>query len=334
MYFAEPVTRKRIWIFSQQGKREAEISLEQAAEILPEIQAVAILDIDSILLASPYYGDVVRIDRSGKVHEHYEPSRFFHESPERRLHAGFPAKGDFLFEGCWLFKADWWFEDLERRHQEGRMTDLDYFREHLRMRTYAPTMVKLCPLDTDSFTVQLGPDSIHQGLFADDSVRETFDFLNYCRTPNGNFYFSTFGSVIYRIDPTTLQLTPTLEVSSSFTSIGYVPPTAEESFEDPKAFSRPMDTHGFITQIIYHELSERYLVQILHAGESGQDWYERSFSINVYDKNFGLLEEILFNGAEHVCNLMISTKAGILIERKQPSSPIPTSHIFDRYVPA
>lgn len=329
IYFAEPTTRRMMLVFDSDGVLEYEVPLDTALTSLPEIQGIAMAGLDSILLSAPYTGEVVRIDHTGKVHEYYDPRKYFTDN-SGSFEVGTSGKGDFRIGDCWLFRTDWWFKDLELQRSEGELSDSAFLYQYQIRKRDAPIMAKACP-DGVGTRLQLGPDSFYTKLLGTEQVYEQFDFFNHCRTPAGSFYFSVFRPFLFRINERTLEFDTVVTIGSRYTSIGYRPPTVAEVLHDDRAFSRSMDEAAFITQLSYCRPTGHYVVQVLHAGVAGGDWYDRSFSIIVLDRLFRPLQEYVFSGKEHVANVLLSTNKGILVPRRTEHPSRTMTHIFDCY---
>lgn len=329
-YFAEPVTHKQLKVFSLEGKYERTIPLDSALFVIDEIQGIAVAGADSILLSAPFTGEVVCLDGHGSVRHVFTVGDQFRADSLTSFEPTAPGWSDFLLGDGWVFRAGWWFDDLERAKQEKGWDQPTYLRAYYARSRYAPCMVRIRPSAAGEERITLGPDSFYTELLDTTEVFDISEHLNVHRTPKGTFYFSWFSPTIFEIDSVTFDLRRSATVRSALTDIGVPPVTIERSLADEHAHAEALETHGALGQVAFDPRSGNLVVLVMHAGKKGGPWHQRPFSLVVLDQQLGPKAEVVVPSSAYVPLTLISSRHGLYLERASGAPERATVHTFDR----
>ena len=321
LYFADFNTNKCVKLFKIDSSTQTDsISLKNAINLLGDIGGISIISRDTIVLNSAYTNKIALINSKGNCYKYIDMNALINTGADHyELSSTFLKQK--VYKHSVLFHAEWRYNtDDEKNGTEptDRLKHLQYFYNH---NFESPYFLKVSAIDTDSIKVQFGLPNFYKSIVPKNSLYGGVPFYTYAH--DQLFLYSEFNDHLFIIDPTTLNLKDSIQISSKYSTVGNKPSLINE--QTVNRVQELSDELGSTTALVagwyYDEQSHCYILILAHKiGKGVEDkigYKKRPFSFLIYNEKFEMIDELMGDGNAYFAGFNIMTTKGLLIYKNR-----------------
>lgn len=311
VYFAEPVTKKKIKFFDLDGHIKDSIDLKAIATDISDVLSISVFSKDTILFCT--YDKIVAVNSKGNIYKRVQlPVK--RGNNDTNLFAGSILPNFTHNTEEIILSVDWKYNTLE-----GQKYASDYYSNFY----YKPMYVTMRGFFKDSITYTYSEGATLYKNIADEA-KLFFEVPSYRQYENTFYGFSKYSDKIFKFNSLDYSLINSYKITSEFTKIGadaleLIP----ENWRDfNQKINKLTQTSGGIRDIYFNKSREEFYITVHHAivYNSIGDITLRPFSILKLDKNFNTLKEIPFTDGIYNGYSTQLTPKGIMILNKKEST--------------
>lgn len=333
IYFADPVSAKKMKIYDDDGVVKDSINLQRAVEALDyKINGIAVFSKDSIVLNSMYTNKLVFVNRKGEIWKQLDLTRHLIDN-DNVYEITSSTMSDFKMGNSLLFGSDWRMNLNDVDKKDGLEASINFYNQCFKSNYF----FKVSNFKTDSLETKFGLSDFYSRLYDKPAVLVGPPFYTFVN--NKLFLTSNYTNKIFEIDTTALSIRKSFVINSDYTKIGAEPVVAsKEGLTNlQEKINTILKSKGFISRIFYNKSVNKYIVIVYHEGKNGEifdDISKRPFSIILLDNNFKKIEEIPFFDMKLRGGFSFMTSKGLMIASAESLSEIKSNekkfYIFAR----
>lgn len=318
IYFAEPVTRKYMKVFSITGQYLYTVSLKEAINLLQEINGIQVLAKDTILLHTVYDNQFCAINSNGTVYKKI----FLHDfSPDKKNLFEFYSslKPHNVSGSNMLFFHNYWIGNIDDEKLGKAPTEgFEYTKYINKGQYYSPYLTKVTNI-LEKPAIEFGADSFYARLSPMLSDFSELPFFSH--TNHKVFILSSYSNQLFVVNENTLKIENKIPISSKYTDIGVkaipIDTIAKYNMKNIQIESEPK---GEFTDVFFNQKRKMYGVVLSYRIRNIKDILNTnkvtsSFSIITLDSNFKQIAENSFANKGYG-NFIIPVKNGLLINKE------------------
>jgi hypothetical protein len=311
-YFPDLTTHKKLLIYDEQGSRVDSVNLRRMHKALGGMQAMTLINPDSILCFNELSGDVGLVNNNGKLLWKRNFTKFVKDS----LMLGSTYAGSFYNNGSLFFGCG-----VAHHLQKKPITEADMLYNG-RLRFEKPHIIEFRNIfDTNSMEIKSYFDGFYSTFLSPEDffVEKPFYTLSNDTT---FIAFSWYTDTVFRVNLQTGKHQK-FRLQSDYSEL-IVPPIPRV-----ESLTRSINDHtrvfGMINRVVYDSYRELYYTSFLHHTEGNEEGGKyRDFSIGIYDSNFNKLEEVKFDPREYFSSFFVSKDGLVLIKYRMEEYDNPT----------
>lgn len=315
-YFADVNTTKQLKVFRSNGLLISQISLHEAVKKGGRIDKVELVSLDTLMLLSSYSNQLYLLNKKGVILKEInlgggslEDKLLSYELESSSSSPMSIGQNSLLLS---LYVVPEQEENSGKSHEE-------VFNYVKQANWKCPQFMRVDNVYSDSIEFKAG-FKMYQSLFPKDSTSITFyDLKSYSILEDQIAVFSNFSGRLSIIDPANLELVDSVEIRSSYTSIGaklYSDQEAKAKDYEEKS-NLNLQSSGLIQMVLYNKYRGHHYVLLTKETEAG--FYQknafRPFILLTYNKRFEKLGEYEFKDNQYLPFLIPSEK-GFLLQKK------------------
>lgn len=211
-FVADPVTKKRIDLFDQNGQRKQSIPLDNASEKLNEIKHFQIISKDTILTFSEHTGRIAIINSNGNIWKYWELDSIIQSYNNYYISYPPPYTTTFTTNDTVYLQVEY----VSKSKNTEAPNVVDYFKEAL----YVPYMIGIYNLYDDSLKYEFGIDSFYTRFMNENKAMTEFKKISII---NNRIVITSVHSDSVYIFNKSMEFEFAFKVSSNYTDVGVEP---------------------------------------------------------------------------------------------------------------
>lgn len=332
IYFADPVTNKIIKFFTLRGELVDSIPLNEALKYIHEIDGIAILSKDTIIINSQYTNQIVAINSKGNVWYNIEFGQI-NDTTHNVYEIYSSAMSNFLKNSNLLiYNCSFRSNTNDKLLGLEPSTQIDYLKYYYNKSYDSPYFVKI----TNFFTQKPKMEFFLPKTFEKktDSAMIFVEPAFYKVENNFIYLFSTYSDNIYIVNTKNFSVEKKIKISSNYTNVGVKPlPINENNINSmQEIINENAKLKGHINRCFYNSIEKKHYVVVFHELISQTQKLKqglfRPFSVIVFNELFIKENEYIFSEDLYKGGYSILTSHGLMFQKKNTNNEKVTYSVF------
>ncbi|WP_143083890.1 DUF4221 family protein [Flexibacter flexilis] len=320
VYFAEPVSRKCIKVFSTTGQYLYTIPLKEAIGFLQHIGGIQIVSKDTIVINSEYTNQLCAINSEGTILKKIFLNDIVPDKINQYEFGTSYMNYPVSIQKSLFFAADWSSNLNDEKAGKVPQESDKYHEYRAQQQLYKPYLLRITNI-LDKPTAEFGADSFYYKINNTDKF--TYPELPFFTHANDKLFLITpYDKNIFVVDENTLKIENKIPIHSAHTNIG-IKPIPIDSFDilgNEATLNYKFQTIGSNTRVFFNEKQNLYYVIVLHSTNHKMTTRDRTeargFSIITLDSTFKQIAERNFANTDYFGVYIFPIKNGLLIDKK------------------
>ncbi len=323
IFFADPVSRKKLKVFNDSGQLIKDVSLKNAVNFLHNIGGISVVSSDTIILNSAYTNKLAFINSKGELWKKMDLGRYL-DNKRGDVYELYSSPSDFLLKDELFFFCEWRDNVLRKKSED---YNFNVFSEFHHNNFSGPYFFKVSDIYSNELTAEFGLDSFYSNLSTKSVIY--LEPPHYTIVNGDLFIISVYSDKLYLVDKENLKLKKEIEISSEYTSIGTTPfPIDNNTYTNIEALNKQKALEsGYIARLHFDAVKKIYyaLVFTSDKGANPKDVKSWPFSIMTLDENFKKVDEIMMTDVDVMGAFSIMTDKGLMFYSNKNSNDAKSS---------
>ena len=313
IYFAEPVTNKKIKFFEVDGTFVKEISLVNIANEMETIDNVFISNLDSIHLFSLKKNQIQTIDSNNQKIRTIDLSKITYLNGDIYEFRIYGSARNIIWHNK-IFLATQWFDNINKKVDPEKNELVDFYDNWFN----SDNLISIEIDKEGKLQKNVVINSFYKNISKSADVFMEGNYYTFIK--NKLLYTSLYSDKLYVFDPNNGKLITTKPIFSDFTKItnGGIP-LNKTTLPDLQNLINLKMKKSYISSIFYNTNSNNYEIILQHEINQSESFSDRKFSILIYNNNFKKLEEIYFKDQKYNSFSALFIDNKIMLECKNES---------------
>lgn len=330
VYFANAVTHKKLLFFTPDGQVVDTISLQAAVDSLSEVAGLAVLSLDSIVLASTYTNKLVLVNGDGNCTRSWDLTNELVKPNGLRYECWASPATAFMMDGSAYFEVSLVASSVDDITGSETSTVETYYH----LSSCGPKMIRLRLLEPEP-TLSWALDSFYFKIPPAEFAKP--EIASYACTGNELFVLSKYSPTIQVLDPRTMQQRTKFTVRSSHTRthIDGIQLREGQELNMQDSVDQRLWYGGYISAIQQDLPSGGYWITVVHevapSNRGDERGVARKFSLLKYDKDLHLVQEQVIDAKRYLMFSMLPLSSGTFMQRwEDQRTQMSGIHTFDK----